>query len=134
MDLSGELRPFPKGAYGRIPFTIPKNGEEPIFNQLLRWASPGYLTAPVLVRVTPEGKAIMVSQVQAWSRFPYYDPNGNLEKWEAAGSEVRLTRVDTSGPPLRAGEILVQRNNIDDAKYRNWVYLTVQRRVRRVAL
>jgi len=134
MDPSGELGPFPKGAYGGIPFPIPKNGEEAIFNHLLRWTSPGYLTAPVLVRVTPEGKAIMVSQVQAWSRFPYYDPNGNLEKWEAAGSEVRLTRVDTSGPPLRAGEILVQRNNIDDAKSRTWVYLTGQRRVRRLPL
>ena len=134
MAPSGELGPFPKGAYGGIPFPIPKNGEEAIFNHLLRWTSPGYLTAPVLVRVTPEGKAIMVSQVQAWSRFPYYDPNGNLEKWEAAGSEVRLTRVDTSGPPLRAGEILVQRNNIDDAKSKTWVYLTGQRRVRRLPL
>ena len=134
IDPSGEQGPFAKGAYGGIPFPIPKNGEEAIWNHLLRWTSPGYQTAPVLVRVTPEGKAIMVSQVQAQSRFPYYDPNGNLEKWQAAGSDVRLTRVDTSGPPLRAGEKLLQRNNINDAKSQTWVYLTGQRRVRRLPL
>ena len=70
IDPSGELGPFPKGAYGGSPFPIPKNGEEAIWNHLLRWTTPGYLTAPVLVRVTPEGKAITVSQVAAWSRFP----------------------------------------------------------------
>jgi Protein of unknown function (DUF1329) len=133
MDPSGDLGPFPKGAYGGIPFPIPKTGEEAVWNHLLRWTTPGYLTAPVLVRVTPEGKAITVSEVAAWSRFPYYDPNGSLEKWQAS-PDVRLTRVDTSGPPLRAGEKLLQRNDINDAKSQTWVYLTGQRRVRRLPL
>ncbi|MES3001833.1 MAG: DUF1329 domain-containing protein [Pseudomonadota bacterium] len=130
----GELGPFPKGAFGGTPFPIPKTGEEAIWNHLLRWTSPGYQTAPILVRMTPEGKAIMVSQVEANSKFPYYDPSGTLEKWEAAGSEVVLRRLDTSGPPLRAGEKIVQRNKIDDAKSQTWVYLTGQRRVRRLPL
>ena len=130
----GELGPFPKGAFGGTPFPIPKTGEEAIWNHLMRWTSPGYQTAPILVRMTPEGKAIMVSQVEANSKFPYYDPNGDLEKWEAAGSEVVLRRLDTSGPPLRAGEKIVQRNNVNDAKSQTWVYLTGQRRVRRLPL
>jgi hypothetical protein len=134
MNPSGELGPFPKGAYGGVPFPIPKSGEEALWNHLLRWTSPGFRTAPSLARVTPEGKVIAVSQNTAESLFPYYDPNSNLEKWEAAGSEVVLRRVNTSGPPLRAGEILVQRNNIDDAKSKTWVYLTGQRRVRRLPL
>ena len=134
MDPSGELGPFPKGAYGGIPFPIAKNGEEAIWNHLLRWTSPGYQTAPILVRMTPEGKAIPVSQVDAMSRFPYYEPNGSQEKWEAAGSDVVLRRVDTLGPPLRAGEKIVQRNKMNDAKSQTWVYLTGQRRVRRLPL
>jgi hypothetical protein len=134
MDTSGELGPFPKGAFGGAPFPIPKNGEEAIWNHLLRWTSPGYQTQPSLVRMTPEGKAIMVSQVDAMSKFPYYDPNSSLEKWEAAGSDVVLRRVDTFGPPLRAGEKIVQRNNINDANSKTWVYLTGQRRVRRLPL
>lgn len=130
----GELGPFPKGAFGGTPFPIPKTGEEAIWNHLMRWTSPGYQTAPMLVRMTPEGKAIMVSQVDAMSRFPYYDQNSTLEKWEAAGSDVVLRRVDTNGPPLRAGEKIVQRNNVNDAKSQTWVYLTGQRRVRRLPL
>ncbi|MDF3843484.1 DUF1329 domain-containing protein [Pseudomonas citronellolis] len=134
MDPSGELGPFPKGAYGGVPFPIPKNGEEAIWNHLLRWTSPGYQTEPSLARVTPEGKVIPVSQNVAKSSFPYYDPNGNLEKWQAAGSNIVVRRVDTSGPPIRAGEILLQRVNINDIESKTWVYLTGQRRVRRLPL
>ncbi len=134
IDPSGEQGPFAKGAYGGIPFPIPKNGEEAIWNHLLRWTTPGYQTTPSLARVTPEGKVIPVSQVVAQSRFTYYDPNSNLEKFEAAGSDILLRRVDTSGPPLRAGEIILQRNQINDAKSKTWVYLTGQRRVRRLPL
>lgn len=134
MNPGGEFGPFPKGAYGGTPFPIPKNGEEAIWNHLLRWTSPGYQTTPSLARVTPEGKVIPVSQNTAQSRFPYYDQNSNLEKWEAAGSHTVVRRVDSSGPPIRAGEILLQRNQIDDAKSQTWVYLTGQRRVRRLPL
>jgi hypothetical protein len=132
MNPNGELGPFPKGAYGGIPFPIPKNGEEALWNHLLKWQTPGYQTSATLTRVTPEGKVIPVSQNVSQSRFPYYDANGSLEKWEAAGSDVMLRRVNTSGPPIRAGEILLQRNKIDDASSQTWVYLTGQRRVRRL--
>ena len=134
LDESGELGPFPKGAYGGIPFPIPKTGEEAVWNHLLRWQSPGYQTVPSLARVTPDGKVIIVSQVTAKTKVPFYDPEGSLEKYEAAGSDVILRRVDTSGPPIRAGEMLLQRTNVDDSKSRTWVYLTGQRRVRRLPL
>jgi hypothetical protein len=134
MDPSGQLGPFPKGAFGGVPFPIPKNGEEAIWNHLLRWTSPGYQTTPSLARVTPEGKVIPVSQNVAKSSFPYYDPASNLEKWQAAGSNIVVRRVDTSGPPIRAGEILLQQVNINDVESKTWVYLTGQRRVRRLPL
>lgn len=134
MRPDGELGPYPKGAFGGIPFPIPKTGEEALWNHLLRWTSPGYQTTPSLARVTPEGKVIPVSQNTAQSRFPYYDQGSTLEKWEADGSHVVVRRVDTFGPPIRAGEILLQRNKIDDAKSQTWVYLTGQRRVRRLPL
>lgn len=134
MNPNGELGPFPKGAFGGIPFPIPKTGEEAMWNHLLKWQGTGYQTAPSLARITPEGKVIPVSQNVAQSRFPYYDPNSNLEKWEAAGSDVMLRRVNTTGPALRAGEMLLQRNKLDDAKSQTWVYLTGQRRVRRLPL
>jgi hypothetical protein len=134
MNPNGELGPFPKGAFGGIPFPIPKTGEEAMWNHLLKWQGTGYQTAPSLARITPDGKVIPVSQNVAQSRFPYYDPNSSLEKWEAAGSDVMLRRVNTTGPALRAGEMLLQRNKLDDAKSQTWVYLTGQRRVRRLPL
>jgi hypothetical protein len=134
MNPSGKLGPFPKGAYGGIPFPIPKNGEEALWNHLLRWQSAGYQTEPTLARITPEGKVIVVSQVTAQTKVPSYDPDSNLEKWEAGGSDVMLRRVATSGPPLRAGEMLLQRTNVDDSESKTWVYLTGQRRVRRLPL
>jgi hypothetical protein len=134
IDPSGELGPFPKGGYGGIPFPIPKTGEEALWNHLLRWQTPGYQTVPSLVRVTPEGRAIMVSENVAQTKVPYYDPSGSLEQWEGSGSEMLIRRVATSGPPLRAGEMLLQRNKTDDVKSQTWVYLTGQRRVRRLPL
>ena len=134
MSPGGDLGPFPKGVYGGIPFPIPKTGEEAVWNHLLRWQSPAYQTVPSLVRSTPEGKAIMVSVNTALTSLPYYDQSSNLEKWEASGSDFIIRRVNTSGPPLRAGEMIVQRANIDDSQSRTWVYLTGQRRVRRLPL
>lgn len=43
-------------------------------------------------------------------------------------------RVDASGPPIHAGEITLQRVNIDDNESKTWTYLTGQRRVRRLPL
>jgi hypothetical protein len=132
LNPSGAQGPFPKGAFGGIPFPIPKTGEEAVWNHLLRWQSTGYQTEPSLARVTPEGKVILVSQVTAQTKVPYTDPDSNLEKWEAAGSDTIVRRVVTSGPPLRAGEMLLQRSNIDESDTKVWVYLTGQRRVRRL--
>ncbi|WP_077035062.1 DUF1329 domain-containing protein [Pelomonas sp. KK5] len=134
LDASGELGPYPKGAYGGIPFPIPKNGEEAIWNHLLRWTTPAYQTTPVLVRVTPDGKVIPVQQATAITRYPYYDASSNLEKWEASGADVRQTRINSFGPPIRAGELFLQRSNINDARSQTWTYLTGQRRVRRLPL
>ncbi|MEN0106766.1 MAG: DUF1329 domain-containing protein, partial [Pseudomonas sp.] len=69
MDPSGQLGPFPKGTFGGTPFPIPKNGEEALWNHLLRWTSPGYQTQPSLERVTPEGKVIQLSKKVAKSVF-----------------------------------------------------------------
>ena len=69
-----------EGAYGGIPFPIPKDGYEAIWNHRLAWRGGNY-TMPVRVWVmTADGKRSMASGgVQTISQT-YYDKNGSLDK------------------------------------------------------
>lgn len=134
LDASGSLGAFPVKAFGGIPFPIPKSGEEAIWNHLMRWSGEGYRAATEQGRVTPDGKLVVVQQALSQLAWPYYRSDWDLERWEAAGSETGLRRVDTVGPPMRAGEMIVGRGRMDDSKSLTYTYLTGQRRVRRLPL
>jgi hypothetical protein len=60
---------------------------------------------------------------------PYYDRNGSAEKFDGF---YTLTRVTNLGPPIRAGEAIIGKLNWDDSKTETWVYLTGQRRTRKL--
>ena len=62
-------------------------------------------------------------------KMPYYDPKGSPDKFDGT---FWLTRVVNVGPAIRAGEAIVGRVNVDEAKTNAWVYLTGQRRVRKL--
>lgn len=134
MDESGSLGPFPVGAYGGIPFPLPKTGEEAIWNHQLRWSGQANTNRSQAVRMTPDGKMVIVQQTESQLGYPYYRPDWDLQKWQAEGSFFVTRRVNTVGPPIRAGEATVSRANIDDSKTMTYTYLTGQRRVRRLPL
>ncbi|HKY89949.1 MAG TPA: DUF1329 domain-containing protein [Nevskiaceae bacterium] len=58
------------GAVGPIPFPIPKNGVEPIWNHKLRYRGPGYSRVLTQAVVTPQGEA-MVTRFREEAAFPY---------------------------------------------------------------
>jgi hypothetical protein len=134
MGPAGSMGPFPVKAFGGIPFPIPKSGEEAIWNHILRWNGEAYVLNNEQARVTPEGKAVLVQKSEATIAYPYYRQGWDWEKWEAAGSEYVLKRIDTQGPPIRAGEMLVVRARVDDSRTLAYAYLTGQRRVRRLPI
>lgn len=121
---------IPAGAYGGTPFPIPKNGLEVIWNHLLRFAGEQTRTINGQTwMVTADGRKVMVVKGEQHNLTPYYNRNGSVENFD---NVYWMTRVVNDGPPIRAGEALVGRLNLDDTKTNTWVYLTGQRRVRKL--
>lgn len=120
-----------EGAYGGIPFPIPKNGEEVMWNHILRWRGTSWELLIDQYQLTADGKSVLTTDGRAEQQMPYYFQDGNPEQF-AKSNEYWLIRLLNIGPPIRAGEAIVGRNNIDGSKDQAWVYLTGQRRVRKL--
>ncbi|RJG03997.1 DUF1329 domain-containing protein [Noviherbaspirillum sedimenti] len=126
--VEGPLGAIPEGAYGGIPFPIPKTGVEVLWNHLLRWRgeSISYLMQGVLG--TADGRKVMTVDAQANQQMPYYAKDGSVDKF---GGDYWTLRVMNSGPAVRAGEGIVARFNVNGEE-QTWVYLPGQRRVRKL--
>jgi hypothetical protein len=127
VDSSGGL--IPTGVYGGVPFPIPKTGAEAMWNHKLRWRGEawhidfnGYMT-------TSGGKRVKVLDASNDHDMPYYQQGGSADKF---GGEYWLVRSLTVGPPIRAGEAITGRENVNGEESSSWVYLTGQRRVRKL--
>jgi hypothetical protein len=119
------------GAYGGIPFPIPKSGAEVIWNHLARWRGSSWKFNINSYQITSDGRAVLTVDGVGDQQMPYYLPDGSPEKFAESGA-YWLVRLVNAGPPIRAGEAIVGRENIDPSKSQGWVYLTGQRRVRKL--
>jgi hypothetical protein len=120
-----------QGAYGGVPFPVPKAGIEVMWNHLLRWRGTSWQFQVNHYQLTADGKAVLTTDGVGDQQMPYYLPDGTPEQF-AAGGDYWLVKLVNAGPPLRAGEAIVGRENIDPNKSQAWVYLTGQRRVRKL--
>lgn len=120
-----------KGAFGGIPFPIPKTGLEAIWNHKLAWRGTAWEADLNQYQITADGKVVLTTDGLIRQRMPYYLPDSSLEKFEGDGTFWEVNLVN-AGPPIRAGEMIVGRNNVDDGKSAAYVYLTGQRRVRKL--
>ena len=118
-----------EGAYGGIPFPIPKAGVEVMWNHLLRWRGTSWQFQTNMYQLTTDGKAVLTTDGVGDQQMPYYLPEGAPDSWNG---DFWLIRVVNSGPPIRAGEAVAGRENLDYGKTQSWVYLTGQRRVRKL--
>jgi hypothetical protein len=119
----------PNGAYGGIPFPIPKNGEEVMLNHKLRWRSESWVKDAHNWQVTADGKPVLLSDLTQHNNTPYYFKDGAADKF---GDNYWMVRLDTHGPAIRAGEAIVGHQTIDESNTNTWVYLVGQRRVRKL--
>jgi len=118
-----------EGAYGGIPFPVPKDGYEAIWNHRLAWMGSDF-TMPVRVFVvTADGKRAMASGGVQTVHRGYYDKNGSLEKFDGFYQHGKFV-VDAPGS--KAGEAILAHDGISAAYPRGlWQYLVGQRRVRK---
>lgn len=118
-----------KGAHGGFPFPIPKNGAEAILNTQVRWRGESFNQKGTNYQVTADGRPILVSSISVDNLAPYYFKDGLPDK---SDSTYWMVRVSVNGPAIRAGEAILGHLNIDESKTATWVYLTGQRRVRKL--
>jgi hypothetical protein len=127
--VDGPAGPSPKGALGGVPFPIPKSGMEAIWNGMLRWRGESWFHSSNGYQITADGKVIVVQQGRVDNLAPYYQKDMTPEKFSG---EYWLVRAANVGPPIRAGEAILGRLNINEDRSGSWVYLTGQRRVRKL--
>lgn len=122
----------PKGVYGGIPFPVPKTGEEVMWNHILRWNGESWSFSNTWYQLTSDGRSVLVSDNDGDQQFPYYYKDGSAEDFDKGNGNFWFVRLRTSAPALRAGEALLAHENVDASKLSTWVYLTGQRRVRKL--
>lgn len=120
---------IPTNAYGGIPFPIPKSGAEAMWNHVLRWRGEAWHVLVKGVQGTADGKQVVTGIGSGDFQMPYYFKDGSAEKFDGNHWSIRIL---TTGPALRAGEGVVGRQNLNGDKTQVWVYVTGQRRVRKV--
>jgi hypothetical protein len=119
------------GAYGGIPFPIPKSGVEAIYNHLCRWQGPDYAEVTESYIIYPDGKRLITAGTYNEFGNTYYDKNGSLETWD--GYLVKLLSFFTE-PARQKGVVILSNSPLDyrgDSDRAAWQYMPGQRRVRR---
>lgn len=127
--IDGVGGPQPEGAFNGVPFPIPKTGAEVIWNHLLRWRGESYHWEASQYLITSDGKKVLTNNGQAMQQTTYYNKAGSLDKFDGTYYMLRLVNA---GPPIRAGEGVVARQNFNEDKTSSYVYLAGQRRVRKL--
>lgn len=117
------------GAFGGIPFPMAKNGQEAIWNHLLRWRGSQRLQNEHWVHVYPTGKRVEESG-QSYYRFPYYQNDLNEQTF---GGDIMQLDVVWTSPSRKKGERLMIREAVDQVTTprQAWRYLPGARRVKR---
>jgi hypothetical protein len=119
-----------EGAYGGIPFPVPKRAEEVMWNHRLAWRTPAW-HQDANVYVVTGGKQILASTISADYSMPYYYKD---KEADFKGVIWQIRQV-TSAPAIRAGDAIVGREPIDDkVGNQTWVYVPGQRRVRKLPI
>lgn len=118
-----------EGAFGGIPFPIPKDGYEAILNHRLAWLGVNTQTPMRVWVMTADGKRTMASGGNQTFRRQYYDPDVTPDKFDGY---YALGKFAATEPGSKAGEAILAHDGMTSATPRGlWQYLVGQRRVRK---
>lgn len=118
-----------EGAFGGIPFPIPKDAYEVILNHRLAWWGVNLQTPLRVWVMTPDGKRSMASGGTQTFRRVYYDPDLSADRFDGY---YMLGKFAASEPGSKAGEAILAHDGVNASAPRGlWQYLVGQRRVRK---
>jgi hypothetical protein len=109
-----------------IPFAVPENGLEAIWNHLLRWRGTAVQRYPGQANPTASGQYTMIT-IDEKALFAYNQPGGT------DGNVSLYFLQEVTGPARLAGEILLVHDTINQVREPRaaWTYNPGQRRVRK---
>ncbi|SEJ42303.1 Protein of unknown function [Pseudomonas linyingensis] len=118
-----------KGCIGGIPFPIPRQGVEVMWNHLLRVEAPSIEYRFRNIVGSADGSHTLATRNEIAFQYPPYYQGARPEDWSG---EYAMFRYLTIEPPFKSGESLVARDSINGKYPRQaWQYMVGQRRVRR---
>lgn len=117
-----------EGAYGGIPFPIPKSGREAMWNHLLAWKGEAAVEDACTYLVSGR-RPVLTVQRRADFQYPFYYRDGSIKSFQG---NYALERYAGIRPPNIAGESYLVIEPLDqfNEPTKTWAYLVGQRRVR----
>ncbi len=115
-----------RNAKSGIPFPIPKDGFEAMWNHLCRYEGEGLQAKFKSWNVNADGRKTLATDGIVAQEYPYYNKNN-------PSSDVYLMHMQQAlAPPRRAGErsLIIDPLNMGEKGRRAWQYLPGQRRVK----
>ena len=118
------------GAAGGIPFPIPANGAEVVWNHLLAFWGPAREAHVSTYVAAGDGSIVLTAGYREISDFPYYAPGVTPE---TVGRDYFKTRRLQDAPPARVGEGYLAWQPLDVAtdRFIAWRYLQGEHRSRK---
>jgi hypothetical protein len=118
------------GAYGGIPFPIPKNGDEALWNHRMAYRGQFTTFTADKYMMTSGGDKVLTSRQRTGLMYPYYNLKGSSAAFDGQWSRAR---IEITEPPANSGQALLAVDYVDNfAKDKDsWQYLPGQRRVRK---
>jgi hypothetical protein len=119
-----------EGAAGGVPFPIPKNGFEVVWNHLLAFWGPARETHIRTYVISASGIVDLATAYKEVADFPYYYPDATPDSY--GGYYFKTRHIETT-PPAKFGEGYLAWQPINTQRYRfaAWRYLPGERRVRK---
>lgn len=114
-----------------VPFPIPKQGAEVMWNHLLRYQGNTLTTKYDSWNVDASGTPILATTGLGFVEYPLSDP-ARINVPAAADEVFYRLKLYYTGPARRAGEALLLQDSVNPLKQprRAWQYLPGQRRVK----
>lgn len=121
-----------EGAYGGLPFPVPKNGNEVMWNHLLRYNGHGYELHMNNWYVGANGRAINTARLHITQRNSFYNPQGSEGEHKKAGGYYNQMAYDFMAPGQIAGNASLYMDTLDPVTQprRAWSYNAATRRTR----